>query len=156
MATDVLLSKLEAVSAINVGAMRHLSSLLAGRKDKHGASGAWDLHINGALGEMVVCKFLGVYWSCSIDAFKRPDIGDNIQVKTRSRHDYELIVRSDDNPDHVFILVTGQCLKYRVHGWLRGGDARRPEWLKTHGGREPAHFAPQSALEPMETLPRGV
>ena len=80
------------------GVMRHVKSLKKGLKDAHGYDGedGWTKHIDGALGEVVVAKALDHYWGGPIDTFKSADLGDIIQVRTRSRADYELIVRPDD------------------------------------------------------------
>lgn len=149
--TVVTLSKMEALMAMNVGGMRHFSSIFNNREDRHGASGAWDLHIEGAMGELCVAKALGIYWDGAIDVFKKADLGSNIQVRTRRRHEYELIVRDDDKIEDRYVLVTGRCPCYVIRGYIFGLDAREPEWRKSHGGREPAFFVPQDALSPLKT-----
>lgn len=151
MSEVVNLTKMEALIAMEVGGMRHFSSVFNGRQDQHGASGAWDLHIEGAMGELCVAKVLGIYWDGAIDVFKRADIGSDIQVRTRSRHDYELIVRDNDSTDDRYVLVTGKCPHYIVRGYIFGLDAHVEEWRKEHGGREPAFFVPQSALSPLKS-----
>jgi hypothetical protein len=137
--------------AMNIGSMRHLTALFARREDRHGAVCTWDLHIEGACGELAAAKGLGVFWDGSINTFKRPDL-PGVQVRTRSRHEYELIVRDDDAPGARFLLVTGQCPRYCVRGWILGADARRDAWRQTHGDREPAYFVPHAALHPPATL----
>jgi hypothetical protein len=73
-------------------------------------------------------------------------------VCTWDLHEYELIVRDDDAPGARFLLVTGQCPRYCVRGWILGADARRDAWRQTHGDREPAYFVPHAALHPPATL----
>lgn len=143
----------EMMMASMVGCLRHISAVQAGLQDRHGAAaGGWQLHIEGALGEMAVAKCLGRFWSGPINNFKDADIGRHIQVRTRSRHDYDLIVRRDDSDDDLFVLVTGIAPDYCVKGWIRGRDAKQDKWLSAHGGREPAFFVPQSALTAMERI----
>jgi hypothetical protein len=73
-------------------------------------------------------------------------------VRTRSRTDYDLIVRESDDPDQRYILVVGVAPQFDVVGWIVASDARlHPEWRQSHGGREEAWFVPQLALNPIET-----
>lgn len=150
---EVELNPSEMLVASSVGCMRHIAAVKAGRHDKHGAaSGGWQIHIEGALGELAVAKCLGRFWSGAINTFKDADIGTRIQVRTRSRHDYDLIVREDDGDSDLFVLVTGVAPSYRVKGWLSGKEAKNPAWLASHGNREPAFFVPASALRPIESI----
>jgi hypothetical protein len=149
---EVVLTPAESMMAAAVGALRHAESLHANRRDAHGLRTDADgqsLHILGAAGELAVARVLGRYWGGDVCNFKRADVGASVQVRTRSRPDYDLIVRDDDDPADVFVLVTGTPTRLSVHGWIRGGDARRPEWRQTHGGRPAAWFVPQSALHPL-------
>lgn len=139
--------------AAHVGCMRHLAALKAGLKDKHGAEGGgWQLHIDGALGELAVAKATKMYWSAGINTFSASDLGENVQVRTRSRHDYELIVRDNDSESDTFVLVTGIAPSYKVRGWINGSAAKRNEWLCAHGGREAAYFVPIDSLRDMSEL----
>jgi hypothetical protein len=150
----VKLSQREMIIAAQVGAMRHISSLAKGLRDKHGCKldAGWQVHIEGACGEMAFAKGIGLYWDAGVDTFKAPDVG-LIQVRTRSKDYYELIVRKDD-PDEIFVLVTGTAPCYTIRGWMNGKDAKQEKWLKGHGGREEAYFVPQSALSGINSLPR--
>ena len=150
---DVELSPSEAFMAAAVGSFRQAESSYFNRKLTHGVSADADilsLHILGAAGELAVAKVLGRYWGGDVGSFKKADLGQSVQVRTRSKHEYDLIVRADDNPDDVYVLVTGTPTRLRVHGWIRGTDARRDEWIQTHGNRPPAWFVPQSALRPLK------
>ena len=147
----VTLTSAELMVGAVTGIMRHVSSLQKRRQDRHGFVGdGWGIHVEGACGEMAFAKAMDRYWTASVNAFKGADVGDNIQVKTRSRHSYDLIVRKDDDPDHVFFLVTGLAPDYRVHGWIVGRDAMQNKWLQTYGGRPPAWFVPQDALHNLD------
>lgn len=144
----VRLTPHELFMAANVGLRRQVSSLVAGRQDRHGLNpdDGWRVHIEGACGELAVAKFLGKYWDGSVDTFRSlPDL-DNVEIRTRSKHYYELLIRTDDDPDKVYILVTGTAPNYRVRGWMKGRDAQRDEWLQNHGGREAAWFVPPEHL----------
>ena len=149
---EVRLSWHESAMASDVGRLRQLAAIKAGLMDRHGYAGnGWAEHIEGAMGELVVAKVLDIYWDGSVNTFSRSDL-PGIEVRTRSKGDYELIVRPHDSDESVFVLVTGKCPIYVVRGWIKGRDAKRPEWLKEHGSRPPAHFVPQEALKPVEAL----
>jgi hypothetical protein len=75
-----------------------------------------------------------------------------LEVRTRSESDYDLIIRDNDKLDSIYVLVVGQCPTYRVIGWMRGRDGRRPEYEQTYGNRPRAYFVPQAALKPIEEL----
>lgn len=149
---QVTLSWNEVAMASDVGRRRQLSSLRQGLTDKHGFSGdGWGAHIEGALGEMAVAKCLGIYWDGSVNTFKANDL-PGLQVRTRSQHTYDLIIRRDDPPGDRYLLVTGRCPHYSLRGWIAGADGQRPEYLAAHGGRERAFFVPPSALHDISTL----
>jgi len=150
-ADTVTLTWHEVAMAAEVGKLRYLSAIKHNRRGRPGYEGGrWTEHIEGAAGEYAVAKFLGIHWDGSVDAFQRADVG-RLEVRTRSRHDWDLIVRQDDADDSPFVLVTGQAPEYRVRGWIRGGEAKRPEWLRDHGHHGPAWFVPAAALRDIET-----
>ena len=145
----------ELAQAAWVGIRRHINAIQEGKKDSHGFDGTdgWTKHIEGASGELAVAKLLNIYWDAPVGTFKTgADVGE-LQVRTRSRSDYDLIVREVDRDEDVFILVTGVAPVFRVRGWITGGEAKRSEWLKTHGGRPAAYFVPQDDLKPLSSLP---
>jgi hypothetical protein len=142
----------EYAMASDVGRMRSLASIRQGLKHKYGMSTAgWTESIEGACGELAVAKALGIYWDGSVNTFKAPDVG-NLQVRTRSKDHYDLIVRPEDKSEDVFVLVTGVCPDYVVHGWTTGADAKQGCYLQTYGNRPPAYFVPKDRLSPIEEL----
>lgn len=147
----------EALQAALVGIHRHLGAIFHGWADAYGCDlkDGWTKHIEGACGEMAVGKLLGRYWSASVNQFRRAG-GDvpPYEVRTRSEHHYDLQIRDNDDPERVFILVTGQCPTFCVRGWLRAKEAHpHREWRQRYGGRAEAWFAPADALHPLATLP---
>jgi hypothetical protein len=149
---EIKLAWHEAAMASDVGRMRHLASIKAGLQDAYGCtSEGWSEHIEGACGEMAVAKSLNVYWDGSVNSFSRDDL-PGIHVRTRSRADYDLIVRQHDADDKPYVLVTGRCPSYTIHGWILGKDAKKPEFQKKYGGRAAAYFVPQASLRPIEEL----
>jgi hypothetical protein len=97
---------------------------------------------------MAYAKARQRYWGAPVNTYKEGgDVGD-VQIRTRSRHSYELIVRKDDRDEDFFVLVTGRIPNFRVWGWIQAKHAKRPEWSQTHGNREAAFFVPHTALTP--------
>jgi hypothetical protein len=155
---NVKLKPYEVTSGAMVGLMREAKSREEGRVrtggDPDEPSMGWGIHIEGALGEMAVAKALGLYWSASVNTFKtEADVGI-YEVRTRSRDWYDLLIRSDDSDDKIFILVTGSSPDFCLRGWFRAGDAKQDKWLQHHGGKPPAWFVPQKYLLPISELPK--
>jgi hypothetical protein len=89
---------------------------------------AWSIHIEGAAGEMAAAKALGRYWAMPVNTFKADgDVGE-LQIRTGPRHHNEFIVRPGDRDSDTFVLVTGRSPRFRVHGYIIGGQAKRSAW----------------------------
>lgn len=128
------------------------------RRNAHGlvadSHDSLQVHVLGALGELAVCRYLGYVGELTVDTYKTAaDVGQ-YEVRTRSRPNYELIVRDDDPNDAVFILVLKDGPVFRIKGWIRGRDAKRAEWVQRYGGRPPAYFVPHASMRVMGTLPQ--
>lgn len=150
---EVTLAWHEYAMASEIGRLRQLTSVRRGSADNHGFTGlGWSEHIEGACGEMAVSKFLGIYWDGGIDTFKKADIGATIQVRTRSSHSYDLIVRPDDYDDDIYVLVTGKCPTYRIWGYISGSEAKKNEYIQTHANRPAAYFVPKNALKEIKGI----
>lgn len=144
----------EVAMASEIGRLRQLAALKAKRVDQHGFTGdGWSEHIEGACGELAVAKALGRYWDGSINTFTGDDL-PGLQVRTRSSHHYDLLVRPQDKDMTIWVHVTGRCPNYVVHGWLTSHDAKQPVYLKSYGNRPPAYFVPATALRPLSELSR--
>jgi hypothetical protein len=143
--------------AAQIGVLRQLEAIRKGLPDRHGFDGdtGWTIHIEGAAGELAVAKVLNMYWGGTVNTFKtEADVGSKIEVRTRSKDNYDLLVRNNDPDDSIFILVTGKAPKYNVIGWITGKDAKKEEWKQDYGGRPTAYFVPQNALNSLESLPK--
>lgn len=150
----ITLSWYELWMASGIGAKRHIESLKGGDSDQHGCDGmnAWTMHIEGAAGEMAAAKAMGTYYSGSINTYRTGGDVGAIQVRTRSRPEYDLLIRPGDRDGDVFVLVTGRSPDLDVRGWILAKDAKRACWLKAYGGRPPAYFVPQDQLNPISSL----
>jgi hypothetical protein len=145
---DVTLSREELELASMIGSKRHLNSMARGSQPAHGFQGdGLSIHVEGAAAEIAVAKALGLYWPATVDSYSAADIGDDIQVRLRRKHEYELIVRPGDSDSHRYVHVTGTMPHFVVHGYIQGAAAKRPEWLRSYANRPAAHFVPTDALE---------
>lgn len=149
----VKLEPYELIQAALVGSHRHVSSIAKGLEDKYGAEkGGWNLHLEGACGELAFAKAADAFWSGSVDTFsKGGDVG-KVQIRTRSKPEYDLIVRAKDRDEDLFVLVVGVAPEYEVVGAIRGGDAKQDRWEKSYGGRPSAWFVPKDELLPFDEL----
>lgn len=151
---EIHLTGSEVLLGAMCGLQRHMEALRKGLPDRHGYEGdGWGVHIEGACGELAFAKAAGLYWNGSVNTFKVGGDVSGIEVRTRSRHDYELLIRPNDHDDAAYVLVTGKVPDFRVHGWLSGREAKQhSEWLQRHGNRPGAYFVPHDALHGLAEL----
>jgi hypothetical protein len=151
----VTLTDYELRLAAFVGQTRNAEAIALGLRDTAGFTGGHahglQLHILGAAGELAFAKACDRYWGGSTGTFRTEGDVGSIEVRTRSRDDYDLLVRANDKPDSFYVLVTGAMPTFKVWGYITGADAKRPEWAQTYGNRPPAFFVPKAALTPIET-----
>jgi len=149
----ITLTSAEVGAGVRVGGLRHYQAVLRHCEEKSDMPGAdgWSHHIEGALGEIAAAKALNMYWPGSVNAWKECDL-EGIQVRTRSKSSYDLLVRPNDAENCVWVLVTGGCGTYDVSGWISGHDAKQERFFRSPNDRAPAYFIPQSELKPIETL----
>ena len=142
----IILSSAEIMIASQVGIMRQIEDIKANKKSFSGEKPelAWQRHIEGALTECAMAKYLNVYWSKQ--SWPHPDVG-NIDVRsTHWEHGYLRIEPKDDN-DRKFYLLTGLNGTYTMRGWIYGETAKQEKYLKTYDKeREMKYFVPQSDL----------
>ena len=106
-------------------------------------------HIFGAIGELIVAKVLGLYWSGPTEELGAPDVGvaaDKTEVRTTMSPTGELIIRPGDSDDLRYYLVapTTDPNQFNLVGWMLAGEAKQhPEWLEGRKGRDAAYFVPQ-------------
>jgi hypothetical protein len=122
--------------------------------------GAWqgskalDIHLLGAAGEMAVASFLGMkeHLFKETEARRGSDDLPGIDVKTRSKHSYDLIVQKKEDPRKKFVLVTIECQKTFLHGWCLGQEAMEEKYWADPARGRPAFFVPKTVLHSMESL----
>jgi len=150
----VVLTPMEVWLGVIIGVRQRITSLCNGYKDRHGLDqkkvfDAWMHNFTGAFGEIAFCKTMGLPWNCGPtrrQSKKVPDVPPNWQVRCRSQHNWDLLVREDDRDQFKFALITGLVPNFFYHGWMWGGACKRPEWKHPYGNREEAYFVPQGEL----------
>jgi len=148
----------ERQQAVKEGLRRQGFNESKGLRGRNG--GAWkgskalDIHLLGAAGEMAVASYLGLKRELfrETEAKKNSDDLPGIDVKTRSKACYDLIVQRGSDPQRKFVLVTIENQQTLLHGWCYGHEALQERfWADPARGR-PAYFMPKECLRSMETL----
>jgi hypothetical protein len=123
--------------------------------------GAWqgskalDIHLLGAAGEVAVASYLGLKEHLFKEAEAKrgsDDLPGGIDVKTRSKSRYDLIVQKQEDPKKVFVMVTIENQQTLLHGWCYGHEAMKEEYWADPARGRPAYFVPKEALHSMDAL----
>jgi len=145
-----------------IGVFRQTQNILKKRNHAHNLDKkdetGWQFHIEGAMGEYVVSKILGLPWNAiDIGDLNLPDVGENIEVRTTRYLGGKLIVHEhpSDPKDRIYWLVTGQNGKYCIRGWLEGEKCQQQKYwenLVKNQKKEPryAFCVPQDNLNTLE------
>lgn len=144
--------------AINEGLRRQRDNELNRRSGRNNApiigASAERMHVIGAAGELAAAYYLGLERWLYQD--KSPVRGScdlpGIDVKTRTRHNYDLLVQIDDDPAKRFVLVTIENRKTMIHGWIDGASAMNKSWIKAYKAGRSCYAVPQNHLRPIEEL----
>jgi hypothetical protein len=150
---EIVLSEGELLIAHTVGGHRQIQNLRENRYTDAEGDRLWQYHIEGAAGELAFAKYLGVYWSGALGDLNARDVG-GYEVRTRSRHDWDMPIYLKDANDKPCVLLTGLAPRLRIRGWLYAGEGKRGEYWadKAHNNR-PAYFVPSNVLRPMTISP---
>jgi hypothetical protein len=145
----IRLTSYEYQMARRVGLERQTKAVENKRVPRNGMKqeDGWKFHVEGACGEAAAAKFLNVFFSGSVEIFTgKPDLEPNIEVKTRSSHSYDLLIRKHEDLSQVFVLVTGTAPDFWIRGWGIGSDLVSDEYLQSYGNRPAAWFIPVGRL----------
>jgi len=153
---QVSLAKHEVSYARLIGKIRNDEAIKAGKKNPLNKNATFeeDLHVHyvGAAGEMAFAKAMNYYFDATVNTYKNGYDVHKMQVRTRTKDYYDLIVRSNDKDDDIFVLVLKNEDSFKICGWIKGSDAKKKQYIKNYGYMNPAYFVPQSDLNPMHTL----
>ena len=122
-----------------------------------------DAHLIGAIGECAWCKYFRVRWPAHIDRFKGSDVGERVQIRTRSEAWHDLRVKPGDEPSHAYFLAIFEDPNIvNLKGWKWGYEAHfyKAQDLEIRGSREkrnkPVHLVPQFDLYDLDSIPKDV
>lgn len=133
---------------------------LRGRNNapSRGAS-ALEMHRLGCVGEVAVASYLGLeehLFKAESAVRGSADLPGNLEVKTRSRHGYDLLIQLDDDPSKLFVLVTydkgvdGKLAK--IIGWTYGFCVMQKRLIREFVKGRPCYAVPHRYLQPLEAL----
>ena len=149
----------ERTLAVEEGMRRQGVNEAKGLRGRNG--GAWkgskalDIHLLGAAGEVAVASYLGLKEHLFKETEAKRgsnDLPGNIDVKTRSKSRYDLIVQKHENPSKKFVLVTIENQQTLLHGWCYGHEAIKEEYWADPARGRPAYFVPKEALRYIDEL----
>lgn len=157
MAVDVTLDPWQYKACMDLAATRMATSNQAGWDHASTYERGYLLRttqeVMGACGEMAAALALNVFWSPSVNTFHgTSDLPGNIEVRSTTERGYSLIVRDNDPPNRIYVLVVGEPPTLTVVGWMTGTDARQDRFLRDPHSHRPAWFVPQSELTPINVL----
>ena len=115
-----------------------------------------ELDVNARGAEIVIERLTGLPIGRVCGDFKKPDIGDCIQVRHTTRPNGMLIFRETpfhkDNPDHYYVLVTGYRPIYFVCGFASGHTIKGMGKYDTSDGK-PSWRLPKHLLKDIFECP---
>jgi hypothetical protein len=155
---EFVFSEEERKQAMEEGRRRQAVNEAKGLRGRN--KGAWrgdkalEIHLLGAAGEMAVASYLGMkeYLYKESEAKRGSDDLPGIDVKTRSKHSYDLIVQRQSDPSKKFVLVTVEDQKTLIHGWCWGREAMQEQYWADPARGRPAYFVPKNMLHSLADL----
>lgn len=143
-------SRAELLLGWTVAAMRATNVILDGRRGLNGQKRFdWANEVKGALGEMAAASGFNLAWT-GPNKRGRPDVGDLLEVRSVLEPHHRLVIQlnePDEKPDVPFVLIDLSALPaWRVVGWMRAGDCKRPDWQQDPLGGRPAFWVPREQL----------
>jgi hypothetical protein len=134
---SVRLAPEDVEAAASIGVTRQVRSLARGRVPGYGIEQdkCWQAHIEGAIGELVAAKALDLPWVPKVDNFKSGGDVFGMEIRCRSRPEFELYIRPDEPGDRPYVLVRGAGLDYAVVGWYWGDKIKKHGRVEDFGRR---------------------
>lgn len=152
--SQIQLTANEFLTAANIGMRRNAESIFKGRKARFPEKTPgelWGFHIESAIAEMCVAKYLGVFWSMGVNTFHVADVGKNLEVRWSMREDCK--IRPDDN-NIIIVSVHGTGMSKYIKGWINSEDAKKKEYefKGKNSDLAPCYFVPHHILNPIDQL----
>jgi hypothetical protein len=151
----VILTNPDLELCMKVAIKRQERNAAAGRENYNSTQFPYIAHLQGAWGECAAAKLLNLEWNIGTFSSRfNGDVGD-LEVRHRPNHKWDLFLHKKDDPEKLFILVTGQWAIQRVRGWLLGAEGM----IDSHWGtvpkqpHRPAYWIKPTYLHDMRSLP---
>lgn len=141
-----------------IGDLRQRANEQINRKSNHAEGfSPSQVHRQGAAGEYVVSLYTGLPWTNRFFEGKKMlelnhDVGEDIEVRTRSKFWHDLAMHKNDDPSLRYVLVLSHAAPtYVIAGWMWG-------WELQHEKRwhpelpYPAWLAHRNELRSVRTL----
>lgn len=122
----IRLDWVEMFAACATGVARRIGSIHRGyNKNKHADESNFQTDICGAIAEACFAKHMGMFFGCSVNMFKAPDVGE-WQVRSTSYLDGHLIIRPNDetNAPVAFMICNGEWFGADLVGWFMIDEAK--------------------------------
>ena len=120
---------------------------------------ALELHTLGCTGEVAVAAFLGLEDQLFQEKTAKrgsTDLPGKVEVKTRKKHGYDLLLPLDEDPGKLVVLVTcdreADPRKTRIVGWTYAGPVMLKQYVREFVRGRPCYAVPNHLLYPVETL----
>jgi hypothetical protein len=109
-----------------------------------------EIHIEGAVGEFVVAKFLNVYPDFTTEPRRRGAelmfMGWKVDAKNRNPYrDMMTPCHKQLGDADIYVCVTGEFPKYEITGWCWENELIRPENVRNFGYRD-SYFLEEGKL----------
>ncbi len=89
---------------------------------------AWQINVEGCLGEMAFAKWLGAYWAgASTRKFHDGDVA-KFEVRTTDNKNGRLFVYPNNPDERFFWLVRGCIGKYEIAGFKLGSECKNKDF----------------------------
>jgi hypothetical protein len=156
----VKLTKEELNEALSVGMNRHKVNRSAGRYDNKVLADGINVDIQGAIGELVVSKYLGLPWDGRLknnsEWLQWRKTGHDVsgfEVRFTKHRNGRLILHNKDKDMSIFILVT-QINEgtYEIAGWCLGREGKNPAYWQDVGYGRPCYFVPREKMRKIEAI----
>lgn len=109
--------------------------------------------INGRAAEIAWCRYSGLPEAAVVGAYRKPDSGRNVQVRSSKLPHGSLIFRRErDSIDHYFVLVIGVRPTFKLAGWIAGIEAKKIGRFMDKNGEKPMQLVSQHQLKPVPEL----
>lgn len=143
----VTLTPSDMLLAAMAGSMRTVENMKRGGPQQEGISGSkwgdFQLDILGAMGELALCRHLGVDWPGK-GRFRGPDAGQNLQVRCAERNGrVSLILYETDPDDAIFYCVRRfeHSNRFEVFQPIEAREGKQTQYWKADALR-PGWFVP--------------